>query len=288
MRVVVTTPTGHVGSRVVALLLQAGARPTLLLRDASRLHEDVRARVDVVEGDQRDTDAVLGATTGADALYWVNPPTDADDPVAAQEAMAEIVASAVTTNAISRTVFQSSVGAEKRHGAGDIDGLAAVEVALDDTGASVTHLRCGFFFTNLLLAPGLQEGLFRIALPVDQPMSWVDPRDIGDVAAARLLNPDWSGRHVRAVHGPEHLTWQQATTIVGEATGRSLRVQQVPDDEIRTALSAAGMTASQTEAILGMSTGLREDFAPDDERTVLTTTPTPLAAWAYAHADEIG
>ena len=33
MRIVVTTPTGHVGSRVVRLLVQAGLRPTVLRGD---------------------------------------------------------------------------------------------------------------------------------------------------------------------------------------------------------------------------------------------------------------
>ena len=63
-------------------------------------------------------------------------------------------------------MFQSSVGAEKRHGAGEIDGLARTEETLDATGASVTHLRCGFFFTNLLLDPGaLEEGVLRVIMP---------------------------------------------------------------------------------------------------------------------------
>ena len=34
-------------------------------------------------------------------------------------------------------------------------------------------------------------------------------------------------------------------------------------------------------AVLGMSTGLREDFVPEQERTVRSTTETTLAAWAY-------
>jgi uncharacterized protein YbjT (DUF2867 family) len=283
MKIVVTTPTGRVGSRVVRLLVQGGVRPTLLLRDAGRLDDEVRARVDAVEGDQRDADVVLHATAGADALYWVNPPTDEHDPVAAQQRMADIVARAVSENEISRTVFQSSIGAEKRTGAGDIDGLAAVEVALDRTGASVTHLRCGFFFTNLQIDPGMEEGVFRIAVPVDRPMAWVDPRDVADVAAARLLNADWSGRNVQAVHGPEHLSWQQAIAIVADATGRRLRVEQVPDDDIRAALRSAGMSDKQAEAIMGMSTGLREHFVPEDDRTILTTTPTTLGAWAHSH-----
>ena len=57
--------------------------------------------------------------------------------------MTASVARAVAENAIPRTVFQSSVGAELRHGAGEIDGLAGTEVALDALDVSVVHLRCG-------------------------------------------------------------------------------------------------------------------------------------------------
>jgi hypothetical protein len=32
-----------------------------------------------------------------------------------------------------------------------------------------------------------------------------------------------------------------------------------------------------------MSTGLRENFVPEDKRSILTTTPTALGAWAHAH-----
>src|SRR3712207_8934011 len=54
------------------------------------------------------------------------------------------------------TLFRSG-GAELRSGAGEIDGLAATEQALDATGASVLHLRCGMFFTNLLMDPRSEE-----------------------------------------------------------------------------------------------------------------------------------
>src|SRR5688572_27915025 len=112
MKIVVTTPTGRVGARVARLLLQAGIRPTLLLRDPSRLNPEIRDLVDCVRADQRDADAVLAATEGADALYWVSPPTDDADPVAAHAAMGAIAARAVEEHGIARTVFQSSVGAE--------------------------------------------------------------------------------------------------------------------------------------------------------------------------------
>jgi uncharacterized protein YbjT (DUF2867 family) len=283
MKIVVTTPAGNVGSRVTRLLLQAGARPTLLLRHPDKLDAETARLADVVQGDQLFPDDVLRATEGADALFWVDPPSG-DDPVGAYERAGANAASAISEHRIARTVFQSSVGAEKRHGAGEIDGLARTEELLDATGESVTHLRCGFFYTNLLLDPGaLEEGVLRIVLPVDHPMPWVDPRDVGDIAAARLLSTSWSGRHVQAVHGPEHLTYARATEIVTAATGRPLRAERISDDDMRAGLRAAGFPDSFVEAVLGMSTGLREDFEPEDPRTILTTTPTTLAAWAHEH-----
>jgi uncharacterized protein YbjT (DUF2867 family) len=284
MKIVVTTPTGNVGSRVTRLLLQAGVRPTLLLRDPAKLDEQTRELVDAVQCDQLDPDAVLRATEGADALYWVDPPVLDEDPIAGYTRAGAAAARAIEEHGIARTVFQSSIGAEKRHGAGEIDGLARTEELLDETGASVLHLRCGMFFTNLLLDPtALDDGVLRVTWPVDLPLAWVDPRDVGDIAAARLLSTDWTGRHVQAVHGPEHLSYAQVASIVSRATGRPLRAEQIPDDEMRAALSGAGLGDAQVEAILGMSTGLREDFEPEDPRTVLTTTPTTLAAWAHAH-----
>src|SRR5918996_605878 len=180
MKIVVTTPTGNVGSRVTRVLLQAGVRPTLLLRDPTKLDAQTRELGDVVQGDQFDP-----------------------------------------------------------------------------------------------------EGVLRVTWPVDAAMPWVDPRDVGDVAAARLLATGWSGRQVQAVHGPEDLSYAQVAAIVSRATGRPLRAEQIPDDQMREALRAAGLGDAQVEGIVGMSTGLREDFAPEDPRTALTTTPTTLASWAH-------
>lgn len=176
MRIAVTTPTGNVGRHVVTGLVRAGVRPRLLMRDPARLDPRLRDWVDTVAVDQGDGDALLAATDGVDALYWVDPPTDAPDPIAEYARLGQIAAHAVADNGISRVVFQSSVGAEKRHGAGEIDGLARTEEALDGTSADVLHLRCGYFFTNLLLQiDAVRAGTISVVLPVDQPLSWVAP-----------------------------------------------------------------------------------------------------------------
>ncbi|WP_031031599.1 NmrA family NAD(P)-binding protein [Streptomyces albus] len=283
MKIVITTPTGHVGSRVVPLLLQAGVRPTLLARDPARLPAAVRERADVVRCDQGDGDAVVRATAGADALFWVNPPTDAEDPVEGYARMGAHAARAVRENGIARTVFLSSGGAELRSGAGEIDGLGRTEEMLDATGAHVLHLRCGFFHTNLLFEVETlrTEGVLRTTLPLDHAMPWVDPRDIGDVVAARLLSTDWTGRQTQGVHGPADLTYTEVARILTEVLGRPVRAEHVGDDEVRERLRAAGLGEKQIEGVVGMSVWMREGHPVEDPRSVLTTTPTTLASWAW-------
>ncbi|WP_433697653.1 NAD(P)H-binding protein [Nocardiopsis sp. CA-288880] len=280
MRIAVTTPTGTVGRHVVNGLVRAGARPLLLMRDPARLDPALAGLVDPVAVDQGDGAAVVAATAGVDTLFWVDPPTPTDDPVAAYARFGAHAARAVTANGIRRVVFLSSVGAERRSGAGEIDGLARTEQLLDDTGADVVHLRCGFFFSNLLMElDSIRSGAIRVVLPVDHPMPWVAPRDIAEVAVGRLLNPGWTGRVVQAVHGPADLSWEQAAAVVADVTGRPVRAERIADERMRDTLAGAGLGPGLVEAVMGMSTGLRDGFRPEQSRTAATTTPTTLAAW---------
>ena len=68
--------------------------------------------------------------------------------------------------------------------------------------------------------------------------------------------------------------------------GHAVRVQAVADDDVRTALQAAGLPPGAVEGIVGMTAGTR-DLTPEQPRDVLTTTPTTLVAWAYAHRDQL-
>ncbi len=282
--IAVTTPTGHVGSRVVRLLLQAGVRPRALVRDPGRLRAEVRERVEVRTGDLTDAAFLRDALAGVRSLFLVDPtPHTVADPVGDSDRFGALVAGAVRECGVGRVVFVSSGGAERRTGAGHIDGLARIEQHLDATGADVCHLRCGYFYTNLLMdTDALASGVLTTAADPDVARPWVDPRDIGDVAAARLLSEAWSGRVVQGVHGPEDLSWHQVAEILTDAVGHAVRVQAVADDDVRAALQAAGLPHGAVEGIVGMTAGTR-DLTPEQPRDVLTTTPTTLAAWAYAH-----
>jgi uncharacterized protein YbjT (DUF2867 family) len=284
MKIAVTTPTGNVGSRLVPLLVQAGERPTVLVRDSSTLSSAVRETCDVVECDQGDADAVIRATAGVEALYWVNPPTEDDDPEAGYARMGASGAAAVRENQIGRVVFQSSMGAEARSGFGEIDGLGLTESLFDDTGAHITHLRCGYFFTNLLMeAPAILAGELTTTLPLDLKFPWVSPQDIATIAAVRLLSTSWTGRHASGVHGPADLSFADVASAIGQALGRTIVPRQVADADVAAPLRSLGMTEAQVDGILGMARGMRSGYPYENPRTFTTTTPTTLESWAYAN-----
>lgn len=280
MKIAVTTPQGNVGRHLVRMLIRAGVEPVLLTRRPENILPAVAEHAELVAMDSREPSQVVSATVGVDAVYWVDPPAESSDPLADYRRATDSIVAAIETNRIGRVVFQSSVGAEKRHGAGEIDGLAETEAALDDCGVDVTHLRCGYFFTNLLFeAESVKAGLLQTVQPLDAPMSWVAPRDIAEVAALTLLNREWSGRRVQAVHGPEDLTWTQVAKILMEEVGREVRVERISDEQMREQYLQVGMPSAMADAVLGMSIGLRDGFVPEQDRSMVTTTSAQLRSW---------
>ncbi len=119
-------------------------------------------------------------------------------------------------------VSQSSVGAELRSGAGEIDGLARAEEGLDATGAPVLHLRCGYVTTTLLVdVDDLRAGVLRTTFPSTT-------RSVGRPTRRRRrrrgppARSDRTGRQAQAVHGPADLTGTEVAQIVESEQPRTV------------------------------------------------------------------
>lgn len=284
MSIVVTTPTGHIGSRVVQLLIQAGIRPTLLVRDPARLSPEVRDAVEVRQGDLNDAEFLLRATEGAEALFSLIPTNyGSSDPVGDAVQVGQNIADAVRKNEIGHAVFLSSAGAHRRSN-DPIGALGKVEDLLNATEANVVHLRPGFFYTNLFMdLESVKQGTLFTTIPVDRPMPWNDPRDIGDIAAARLLSPTWTGKSVQAINGPELLSYAEVAAIASAATGKPIQAVLATDEQSHAGMVAGGLPPAIADALVEMSRGLREDTEADFMPTYVTTTPTSFGAWCYAN-----
>ena len=72
--IVITTPTGKIGSQLVPLLLAAGEKVRVISRDPTRLLFDIQGKVEVVRGSADDPAVLNKAFAGAKSLFWVLPP----------------------------------------------------------------------------------------------------------------------------------------------------------------------------------------------------------------------
>lgn len=282
MSIAITAPTGNIGSRLVHLLLEAGADLTLLLRNPDKLDPAVRNRVRAHSGDSQDPGFVQQATRGAEALFWLTPndPTDSDLR-AWYDRMGQSVASAVKTNGIPYVVHVSSAGAQLP-AAGPVSGLGQVERHLNTTPANVVHLRPGYFMENFLMqldALRHQNSIFQPA-PGDVPFPLIATRDIAGAATRLLQSRDWNGKSIHGLHGPADLTFHEAARTLSEATGRSIQYVSLSPDQGRQALSGMGLGPAFVQGYLDMLTSLAQPGAVAEPRTPDTTTPTTLYQWA--------
>ena len=286
MKVALATPTGHIGSKLAPGLLGAGAELVLLCRDPGKVSVLTARGAKAEAGDLADSEYVVRATRGADALFWLSPPNFiTTDMYAFQKALAQNAATAVRKNGIPRVVNLSSIGAQMPSGTGPVAGLHQVENTLNETGASITHLRPGYFMENHLFSLQSIREAGSVFLPVgaDVRTPMVATQDVAAVALTCLLDSSRKGQRVEGIHGPADLSFGEAASIVGEAIGRPVRHVQVSPEDAVNAFLGMGATpdvaAKYVEMYQAFGTGRLNVAEP---RTQETTTPTTLFEFAVA------
>lgn len=77
--IVITTPTGDIGGRVLMRVLEAKADVRIVARHRSKVPSDIRDHVETVEGSHADSAVIRSALDGASAVFWL-PPGDPTEP----------------------------------------------------------------------------------------------------------------------------------------------------------------------------------------------------------------
>jgi len=280
---VVFGATGHVGGVIAERLLDAGRKVRAVARNADRLAGLGRRGAEVVAGDLSDPGFLRKAVVGAEAAFLLLPPSFAPGFRALQQRTTAALGDAIEANRVGHVVTLSSVGADRERDNGPIAGLHELEARLDRIpGLARLHLRPGYFFDNHLQAVGMVKGLgfYGSALRADVSIPQIDPRDIGEVAARRLLALDWKGGEVQELRGPRDMTLAEATAVLGKAIGKpELRYVAFPYPDARKGMVQAGLPEDLADLYVDMSRGFNEGLV-HTTRPRATTTPTTLEAWA--------
>jgi uncharacterized protein YbjT (DUF2867 family) len=286
MKILVTTPTGKIGRRIVPELLAPEFSVRVIARDPARLPQEIRAQIEVVRGSSDDTATLRRALDGVDALFWCVPTESIQERNVAlyYERFACAAWQAIRQTGTPRVVTISAGGKGRARRAGPISGLHTMEEILDDSGAAIRHLRCGLFMENFLSqAHCIREpGFFSYPMPGHVAVPMVAVADIADVALRWLARRDWEGIKGVAVHGLEDLSFNQAAAILERTLEQPVRYQEASANQYVAALMESGASAEYARSRVEMFSELAQGIMDMERRTAESTTPTTLATWSQS------
>jgi len=277
---VVLGATGNTGSVISNSLLLKGEKVRVVGRDATRLQRFVRKGAEAFTANVSDAAALADAFKGARAAYLMLPPSmTSQDYRADQERESDAIAKAVRESGLRYAVHLSSYAAHVPEGTGPIAGLHSSEQKLNAISAlNVLHLRAAYFMENNLAAIGMIHGMgmFGHALLPDLKLPMIATRDIGDYAAERLLNLDFSGKQTRELLGERDLSMNEATAVIARGIGKpDLRYVQFPYEEVQQVLLQMGIPPKTTALFIEMYKAINAGVvAPQEPRSPENTTPT--------------
>ena len=182
-------------------------------------------------------------------------------------------------------VALTAMGVERLDGTA----LRAIERHLEQTGLGWTHLRPNYFMRIFAREPLLQgiRGAAVIRVPAaDASLSFVDVRDIAEVAAAALTSQGHDGQ-AYTLTGPTALTHGDVAALISGATGRAVRYEPLDDAQARAALLASGMPPARVERLLGFYRMVRAGWCSPISpavAAVLGRPPRSLSEFVREHA----
>jgi len=196
-----------------------------------------------------------------------------------QERQSDAIAKAVKESGLRYAVHLSSYGAQVPEGTGPIAGLHSSEQKLNAISTlNVLHLRAAYFMENNLAAIGMIRGMgvFGNALLPDLKLPMAATRDVGDYAAQRLLDLDFSGKQTRELLGERDLSMTEATAVIARGIGKpDLRYEQFPYDQVQQALTQMGIPPKGAALYIEMYKAINAGvLVPQEPRSPENSTPT--------------
>ena len=253
--IVVTTPTGNIGRHVVLHLLDAGEALRLIVRDPSKLPQDVRDQVEVVAGSHGDAAVVDCVFHGADAVFWLCPPTPSATPAAATVDFARPAAEAMRRHHVAHIVAATTLGRHTpwQERAGNATGSIHMVDLLGTTGAAVRGLALPAFMDNALRqADSIRQGKMLGPIAPDKKLPHTATRDTGAAASRLLVDRSWSGQEDVPVLGPEELSYADLAAIVSDVIGREVRYEPETYEAYKQAAMARGLTDAFAQGYVDM------------------------------------
>jgi uncharacterized protein YbjT (DUF2867 family) len=278
--ILVTTPTGDIGRRVLPNLRAAGMAVRLIARDTSKLPSDLQ--LDVIEGSMADAATIARALPGVTSVFWLPP----GDPTMASAKAAYVDVSrafcdALPGSAVTHVVGISALGRGWPKPAGHVSATLAVDDMIAQTGVNYRALACASLMDNIArqAEPIRTIGRFFQPTPTDLKLPHVAKADVARVASDLLLSPEWSGVEAIPLLGPEDLSFGQMAAIMSEVFGREIIASEMPMDLFGQMMRDFGASDGMAQAYVEMLTAKNEGMDHLITGASRHNTPTTFRMW---------
>ncbi|NSZ19827.1 NAD(P)H-binding protein [Agrobacterium vitis] len=282
--IVITAPTGNIGSQVLANILDSGERIRVIARDPSKLPSRVLNQVEVVEGSHSDATVVKEAFLGADQVFWLVPA----DPRAPSAESAYLhfsrpACEALKTSGVKHVVAISALGCGWPKDAGHVTAALKMDDLFASTGVSYRALACASLMENVLRQAALIRDrsafYWPTAAEIKEPACAT--RDVAALAAHLLLSPSWTGVESIPMLGPEDISFNEMMAIISYVIGKPVQYHLMAMDDLKAMMIKRGASDGMAQAMVNMMTAKNEGMDRLLKRTLShsSDTPTSFRRW---------
>lgn len=266
--VLVTGASGHLGKRVVELLLDAdpGRKVIATTRAPEKLADLIRRGVEVRSADFDEPVSLARAFHGADRLLLIS-----TDRIGSRVAQHENAIGAAVEAGVGHVVYTSVPDPERNPASVSPDHLAT-ERAIRASGIGYTFLRNNLYADLLLssLSNAIAMGSF-FGAAGDGKVAYVSREDCARAAAAALASSETESRALN-VTGPRAVTYAELAQLAGEIAGQSIPYVDMTSGELKTALMKSGLPDEWASVYASFDEAARGGFLGEVSDTVLRLT----------------
>ncbi len=278
--ILLTTPTGDIGRRVLSHVRTADQAVRVIARDTSKLPRG--AGLDVIEGSMADAATIARALPGVTRVFWL-PPGDPTLPSAeaAYVDVSRAFCDALPGSGVTHVVGVSALGRGWHKPAGHVTATLAVDDMIARTGVRYRALACASLMDNIArqAAPIRTIGQFFQPTPGDLKLPHVAKADVARIAAELLLDPHWTGVEALPLLGPQDLSFDEMAAIMSDVLGREIAATELPMAQFRQMMcdlgASEGMAQAYVEMLTAKNEGMDHLVTPASRRD----TPTTFRTW---------
>ncbi len=268
--ILVTGPTGNIGSLLVQELLQRKAPVRALVRNLDKEKGKVDALraqgVEIAQGDLAQPDSLPSALRGVQSVFLLTPVSQ--ETAAWKGNMIKAAKAAGVRHVVNLSVVGAAADAPTSLGRWHWQ----AEQELETSGLAWTHLRptdLARYGTQGFLATARDQGAFYSTVGAGR-VAMVDEADVAAAAAAALTTPDKHAGQTYLLTGPAAYTYPELAEQLSAALGQPVRYVNVTPAQAKDSMLKIGMPEWLADFVNDLREMERQDLvsevSPDVER----------------------